>query len=146
MFSLCRERGINTCLDTSGSVWSDEVAELLSVTDRVLLDVKYTSDEQYKSFVGCDMGAVLEFLEKLNERRIPTTLRQVIIPTLNDNEESILRLRGIAKAHTCVDQVELLPFRKLCGVKYDNLHIEFPFRHIPEPTREKIAELEELLK
>ena len=44
VFALCRERGIHTCLDTSGSVLNDAVRWLLTVTDRVLLDIKYTED------------------------------------------------------------------------------------------------------
>ena len=53
IFSLCHSEGINTCLDTSGSILVDPVRELLSVTDRILLDIKYTNDEQYKKHVGC---------------------------------------------------------------------------------------------
>ena len=44
IFELCRESGLNTCLDTSGCVLNDKVKALLEVTDRVLLDVKYSSD------------------------------------------------------------------------------------------------------
>ncbi|MBQ1271878.1 MAG: radical SAM protein, partial [Clostridia bacterium] len=89
IFSLCKERGINTCLDTSGSLLNDAVSSLLDVTDRVLLDIKYSTDEQYLQYVGCDLKTPLKFLELLNEKQIPTTLRQVTIPTLNDDEASI---------------------------------------------------------
>ncbi len=146
VFSLCKERGINTCLDTSGSVWNEDVAALLEVTDHVLLDIKYTLDEQYHEYAGCDMARVLDFLSELDRRKIPTTLRQVIIPTLNDNEDNILRLREIAAAHPCVEKTELLPFKKICQTKYDDLGIEFPFSHLPTPTRAEMARLEELLK
>jgi pyruvate formate lyase activating enzyme len=49
------------------------------------------------------------------------------------------------KAHPNVDKIELLPFRKICQIKYDNLGIRFPFGHIPEPTREKMEELTQIL-
>jgi pyruvate formate lyase activating enzyme len=93
VFKLCHEEGINTCLDTSGSIMNDNVKALLRVTDRVLLDVKYTTDELYKEHVGCSLSTVLDFLGYLDEKNIPTTVRQVIIPTLNDTEENILRLQ-----------------------------------------------------
>lgn len=141
VFKLCRKAGINTCLDTSGISLSDTVKELLSYTDRVLLDVKYTADGEYRENVGCSIDGPLNFLEYLNERSIPTTLRQVIIPTVNDTEENAAALREIAKSHSCVDKVELLPFRKICQTKYDSLGITFPFGHLPEPTREKMSEL-----
>jgi len=145
LFSLCREQGIHTCLDTSGCVLTDGVKKLLSVTDRVLLDIKYTNDADYRAHVGCALSSVLEFLAELNARKIPTTLRQVIIPTLNDSEENIRTLTQIRDEHPCVDGVELLAFRKLCQSKYDELKIPFPLAHIPEPTREEMEQLNALL-
>ena len=135
LFELCHTKGINTCLDTSGSILNDAVKELLKVTDRVLLDIKYTADEDYKKYVGCSFSAPLEFLDYLEQQKIPTTLRQVIIPTLNDGEENIKRLKRIADSHKNVDKTELLPFKKICQVKYDNLGIEFPFAKLPEPDK-----------
>lgn len=146
LFSKCHAEGINTCLDTSGSILNDDVKNLLQETDRVLLDIKYTEDEQYQKHVGCDLHKVLEFLEFLNEQKIPVTLRQVIIPTLNDNEENILKLKSIAEKYNCVDKVELLPFKKVCQVKYDDLGMKFPFEDIPAAKKEDVLALEELLK
>ncbi|MBE6627828.1 MAG: pyruvate formate lyase-activating protein [Ruminococcaceae bacterium] len=145
VFSLCKEQGINTCLDTSGCIWNEDVEKLLGVTDRVLLDVKYTDEEKYRKYVGCKMEKPLEFLRRLNEKRIPTTLRQVIIPSLNDDEENIRALKEIANSHPCVDKIELLPFRKMCQIKYDNLGMEFPFGNLPEPTPENLKRLESIL-
>ena len=144
-FRLCHERGINTCLDTSGCLMNEAVRVLLSHTDRVLLDIKYTNDADYRENAGCSIVPVLSFLEELERRQIPTTLRQVIIPTVNDTEESVRILRDIALTHACVDGVELLPFRKYCQVKYDKLGIPFPFGHLPEPTEEKMAHLRGIL-
>ncbi len=144
-FSECHKLGINTCIDTSGSVINDAVLAMLDHTDRVLLDIKFTTDEKYREFAGCGMDIPLEFLEILEKRNIPVTLRQVIIPGLNDDEENIKALGQIVSAHTCVDKVELLPFRKLCSVKYEKLGREFRFKDIPEPTPEKMAELEKML-
>ncbi len=146
VFVLSHKRGINTCLDTSGCILNDDVEGLLAETDRVLLDIKYTTDEDYKEYVGCKLQTVLDFLCYLNEHNIKTTLRQVIIPTLNDTEENALRLLEIAMAHPCVDKVELLPFKKICQTKYDNMRIEFPFAHLPTPSGEKMRALESIFK
>ncbi len=145
IFSLCKEAGINTCLDTSGCIWNEEIDALLALTDRVLLDIKYTNEEMYRAHVGCSMEKPMAFLEKLQERKLPTTLRQVILPGLNDTEENLLALREIARRHSCVDKIELLPFRKLCRIKYENMGIEFPFDHLPEPTGEQMKKLNRLL-
>ncbi len=145
VFTLAHENGINTCLDTSGCVINDEVKELLSVTDLVLLDIKYTDEALYREHVGCELKNALEFLDLTEEMGIPVWIRQVIIPTLNDNEENILRLKRIADSHKNVKKTELLPFRKICQQKYDNMGLKFKFDYIPEPTKEKIIALQSLL-
>ncbi len=146
VFQMCHEVGINTCLDTSGSIMNEKVAELLEHTDRVLLDIKYTDDALYHAHVKCGMDKPLKFLDYLEEHNIPVTVRQVIIPTLNDNEENIYKLKSIVDNHECVDKVELLPFRKICQVKYDKMGLEFPFASIPEPEREVIKSFEAILE
>ncbi len=145
LFELCKENGINTCLDTSGSIMSDNVLSLLDYTDRVLLDIKYTDDELYLKNVGCKLDTVLNFLSVLNEKGVPTTIRQVIIPTINDDKDNILRLKELSKNFACIDSIELLPFKKICQVKYDNMGLKFPFGHLPTPTSEKMQELNALL-
>ena len=145
IFELSHKEGINTCLDTSGCVMNDDVKNLLKHTDRVLLDIKYTDGESYKKHVGYEKENPLEFLDYLNKEKIPVTLRQVIIPTLNDNEDNVKKLKEIADKHECVDKIELLPFRKLCQIKYDNMGIEFPFKDIPEPPKETMETLEKLI-
>ena len=145
LFALCKDEGIHTCLDTSGCVLDEKAKALLAVTDRVLLDIKYTTEQDYQSYVGCSMEKPLAFLDYLQQQNIPTTLRQVIIPSLNDDEENIRALKEIAKAHPCVDKIELLPFRKICQTKYDAMKIEFPFGHLPSGTKEKAEELMKIL-
>ena len=145
LFISAHKAGINTCLDTSGCILNDDVKSLLNVTDRVLLDIKYTSDEQYQKYVGCNYGKVLEFLEYLELKNIPVTLRQVIIPSLNDGEDDIRSLKAIKNKFSCIDKTELLAFKKICQVKYDKMNLEFPFAHIPEPTKDVMEKLENII-
>ena len=145
VFKECKQRGINTCLDTSGCLLNRDSKELLEYTDRVLLDMKYTDEESYQKYVGCSMQEPLSFLQFLNEKKIPVTLRQVIIPALNDKEENMKALAKIIKQHSCIDQTELLPFRKVCRVKYENLKLPFRFDSYREPIKEEMEELEQRL-
>lgn len=142
LFAECKAKGINTCVDTSGSILNDEVKQLLSVTDCVILDVKYPTDELYREYVGCSIYAPLKFLSYLNQQGIPTILRQVIIPTLNDTDGSILFLKELKEKYTCVSKIELLPFKKICQTKYDSMGIKFPFADIPTPTAEQMSALQ----
>ncbi len=141
IFSECKKIGIHTCLDTSGSILNDDVFKLLDVTDRVLLDVKYPTDEQYRRYVGCGIKTPLDFLAVLNQKNIPTTLRQVTIPTLNDSDESIEFLNGLAEQYPCVDKIELLPFKKICTVKYEQMGLPFRFESFDTPSSDLMKNL-----
>lgn len=142
LFEECHARGINTCLDTAGSVQSDAVPALLAHTDRVLLDIKYTTDALYRRHAGCSMDVPLAFLQTLNLLQIPTTVRQVIVPGLHDTEENIRALAAIVRKYPCIDKTELLPFRKLCTVKYEAMGIPFPFADFDTPTADEMRRLE----
>ena len=145
LFTLCKNNGINTCLDTSGNALDENIKKLLSVTDRVLLDIKYTNDNDYQKYVGCSLGKPIGFLDYLNSVNIPTTLRQVIISGINDSEHNIIALKNIANNFAVVDKIELLPFKTICQSKYDNLGIMFRFGHIQPTTNETIKQLQKIL-
>ena len=146
IFTLCHQNGIHTCLDTSGSILTESVKKLLEETDRVLLDIKYASEELYRENVGCSLQSVLDCLAYLNQKNIPVTVRQVMIPTVNDTEEDMLELKKIVSQYPNIDKIELLPFRKICGTKYDAMKIEFPFGHLPAGTKAKADELMKILE
>lgn len=145
LFSLCKDNGIHTCLDTSGCLINEGATKLLEVTDLCMLDIKYTTDEQYKEYVGCSLSEPMNFLKLLEEKGVKTWIRQVIIPSINDTEENILKLKELTENYSVIERYELLPFRKICQTKYDALGLEFKFSHILEPKREEVKKLEEKL-
>lgn len=145
VFRLCKEKGINTCLDTSGCILNENTENLLDYTDYCLLDIKYTSDREYRQYVGCGIEKPLEFLGRLNDKKIPARIRQVIIEGLNDSTDNIKRLAEIIKNYPCIEKTELLAFRKLCVSKYQKSGITFPLASTPETPQFKIKLLEEKL-
>ncbi len=145
LFTLCKTDGINTAIDTSGCILNDKIKELLSLTNTVLLDYKYITEELYKEKVGCKKATVDEFLEYLESQNINTWIRQVIIKNLNNNETPILKLKELKEKYSCIKKIELLPFRKLCIEKYQKLNIQFPLADTDETSKAEIEELTKLL-
>ena len=141
LFSLCRADGISCALDTSGCVYNESVERLLSLTDLVLLDYKYTNDTDYKKYTGMSMQSAEDFLARLDALGKRVWIRQVIIPTLNDSEESVRRIYALSERYSCIEKTELLPFRKLCVEKYRALGVDFPLENIPEASEELIERL-----
>lgn len=145
LFTLCKNDGINTAIDTSGCVLNDNIKEVLNLTDTVLLDYKYITDELYKTKVGTEKSKVDEFLSYLNSQNIDTWIRQVIIKDLNNNEISVKALKELKQKYPCIKKTELLPFKKLCIEKYEKLNIPFPLAETPETSKAEIEELEKFL-
>ena len=145
LFKRLKTAGIHTALDTSGCVWNEDVEKLLDYTDLVLLDYKYANAEDYIKYTKCEQGRADRFLQELEKRRIKTWLRRVIIPELNDDEQSAVQLREIAQKYKCVEKTELLPFRKLCIEKYKEMNIPFPLADTPEPTKESMEILNRII-
>ncbi len=134
LFKLCHERGIHCALDSSGCLINDSVLELMKNTDLLLLDHKYTRAEDYKRYTGMEKSRVEQFLQLADKLGVKTVIRRVIIPGINDDEESLSELRELPNRYKCIIKTELLPFRKLCIEKYQRMGIDFPFANLPECT------------
>ena len=145
IFKKCHQNGINTCIDTSGSVITPAVEKLIDETDYVMLDIKFTNNNDYEKYVGCQLSKPLEFLEMLNKKGKNVRLRQVIVPTINDDDDNLLKLSEIVKKYSCVKKVELLPFKKICITKYDALNREFLFDRFDSANLESVKKLQEKL-
>ena len=134
LFSLCKAEGLHTALDTSGCLWTEKIEALLSVTDLVLLDIKMTTDADYREYVGCPLEKPLFFLQKLEEKGIPVWIRHVVVPGLTDTAENIGRLYELLRGYSCIQKMEFLPFHKICMPKYEKLGLPFRFDCYPAAT------------
>ena len=141
LFKKLKNYGIHTALDTSGCVLNDTVKELLKYTDVVLLDFKYTNSDDYLKYTRMEMNRAKEFLNYLEENHKRTWIRYVVIPNLNDGKVSFEKLFELENQYSCIEKIELLPFRKLCLEKYDEMGIDFPLKDTPEAKQDFINEI-----
>lgn len=141
LFYLCKKGGISTALDTSGCMYNERVDKLLNYTDTVLLDYKMANAEDYKKYTGCVKEKVDYFLGILEKKQIPTWIRRVIVTSVNDDEKSTKQLFNLKRRYSCIEKIELLPFKKYCKEKYEQMDIPFPFDIYPETKRETIEKL-----
>ena len=137
--------GLHTALDTAGVPLTDPVKALLETVDLVLLDVKFTTEEDMKRYTGGSLETVLSFLAYLDSIKKPVWIRHVVIPAINDTEDDILKLRELIAPFECIERTELLPFHKMCIEKYDALKIPFPLRDTPEMDPLRLSLLADIL-
>ena len=159
LFALLHENGVHTCLDTSGNFPEDSADiepkpvskgtaifdKLLSVTDLVICDIKFTTEKDYRENTGGSLKKVLYFLDLVTKHAVPLWIRHVVVPGYTDSEEEVRSMVDIAKSYPTLEKIELLPFHKLCIPKYEALGIPFRCRDIPECSKETIERLNRLL-
>ena len=142
LFRRLKGEGIHTALDTSGIGGNFRgIRELLKYTDLVLCDLKFPTEEDYFRYCGGSLEEVLSFLKLTEERKVPLWIRHVVVPGLTDGKESLSRIARLAGQFSNLEKIELLPFRKLCAVKYDAMDIPFPLADSPECTSGMIERL-----
>ena len=124
-----KEKGINYAIDTSGAVeLTDTVKHVLKNAQTVLLDLKFPDDEGYLKYTGHTMEKTLNMLDFLESIGMPTRIRTVIIPDINDTEEELQKYIMHIKDKKCIYKYELLAFHTMGFFKYDELKIENPLK------------------
>ena len=147
LFKKLKAEKIHTCIDTSGMVaLTDEVKELLSLTDLVLLDIKHIDPVKCKALVGFSNELELNFAKYLSENNIPMWIRQVLVPTLTDNEQDLLKLKDFINSLKTVKKVEILPYHDLGKYKWEALGLKYELENIPLATNEDINRAKKILE
>lgn len=144
LFEELHKVGINTALDTAGYPVNESVKNVLKHTDTVLCDIKFPTDEQYKTHIGTSLETTLQFIDECNNYNTDIIIRHVVVPGMTDSEENIKQIAALAKRAKGLQKIELLPFKKLCVQKYNELGLDFPLKDTPECDLKTIGKLTEI--
>jgi pyruvate formate lyase activating enzyme len=146
LFKKLHEYGIHTCLDTAGSLpITYKIQELLENTDLVLLDIKHINNEKCINLTGMSNENTLNFAKYLNEKNIPMWIRQVIVPTITDDEEDLKKLKIFLNSLNNVQKIELLPYHDLGKHKWLDMGLDYPLENIRIANSEDIKRAKEIL-
>ena len=143
---LLHEGGLHVAIDTCGAPLTPAAERLIEVADLFLLDIKMTTEEDYKRHTGGSLASTMAFLNRLEVLKKDVWIRHVVVPNVNDTEDDILRLAELIKDYGCIKKVELLPYKNLCIEKYQMLEIPFPLIDTPPMKADETEALGELLK
>ena len=153
LFKILKEKGIHTCVDTSGITFNpdsqhsvDKHKELLKVSDLFLLDIKHIDEEACKKLTGHSNKNTLAFAKFLSENGKPIWIRQVLVPNITDSEESLKRTRKFIDTLKTVEKIEVLPYHTMGTVKYEKLGLEYPLKGVEAPTKESVEKAKRILK
>ena len=146
LFKELKDRNIPTAIDTSGMIdLTDDIKELLSLTDLVLLDIKHINDEKSKELVGFSNNKELVFAKYLSDNNIPVWIRQVIVPGITNDEDDLIELKNFINSLKNVQKIELIPYHELGKFKWKNLGLTYELEDIPSATAEDIEKAKRIL-
>ena len=153
LFKILKEKGIHTCVDTSGITFNpdspqsvDKHEELLKVSDLFLLDIKHIDDEACKKLTGHSNRNTLAFAKFLSENGKKIWIRQVLVPGVTDDESSLTRTREFIDTLQTVEKIEVLPYHTMGTVKYEKLGLAYPLKGVEAPTKESVEKAKRILK
>ena len=153
LFTLLKANGIHTCVDTSGIMFHEndpmsveKHEKLLSVTDLFLLDIKHIDEEACKKLTGQSNENTLAFAKFLSDHGKAMWVRQVIVPDITDDDETLQRTRTFIDSLKTVEKVEVLPYHTMGVVKYEKLGMEYPLKDVNAPSKERVMNAKRILR
>ena len=151
LFRLAKEKGVNTCLDTSGNPFSLEEPfkskfdELMKYTDLFMLDIKHMDDAAHRKLTGQTNQNILEMAAYLSDHGKAMWIRHVLVPGITTEEDELYRLRSFLDTLKTVERVEVLPYHTLGVFKWKELGIPYQLEGVDPPTKEQIDRAKEIL-
>ena len=146
LLDQCREKGIHTCLDTSGYADTKIVMKAAGKTDLMLYDIKLIDRALHEKFTGKSVVPVLENLKRLSGQNANIRLRFPLIPQLTDTNENIEAVMAFLKKNTVYRDIHILPFHKAGEKKYATLNMRNELKDISPPSAKRVAEVREQLE
>lgn len=128
LFVNCRENGLDTLIDSNGTLdFSNSASDLLAVTDGVMLDIKVWNEEEHRQVIGPSNQMVLtnaEYLAKLGKL---IEVRTVIVPGLFDYEQTVVETARLLAPYLPVYNIryKIIAYRKF-GVRPGYADYETP--------------------
>lgn len=156
LYTKAKAKGIHTCLDTSGIMFTgmdengnakdERITRLMEVTDLVMLDIKHIEDEPHKNLTGHSNARILEFARYLDKINKPIWIRHVVVPGITFDKEELTGIGKFIKTLSNVEKLEVLPYHALGKVKYENLGMDYRLADTPQLTKAEAKEAEQIIR
>ena len=118
LFSLLREWGVRTALDTCGEAPWEAFEAVLPFTDLVLFDIKGMDTERHCANTGHGNERIHDNLRRLGACGVPVEVRMPVVPGCNDGEGEFEAAATFLAQIPSLVAVRLLPYRALARSKY----------------------------
>ncbi len=149
LFTKLKERGVHTCIDTSGVTFSrekiHEFDKLLSVTDLFLLDIKHINNDEHLKLTGVSNTNILEFANYLSTNNKPMWIRHVLVPGITLDDKLLYQLGAKLSEYKNIENIEVLPYHELGISKYENMNLKYPLEGVRAATKEEAKRAKQII-
>jgi pyruvate formate lyase activating enzyme len=148
LLSACRDRGIDTAIETAGFGQWDQLEKICRYANLILYDVKSMDAEKHKLITGVSNKTILENLGKLANRfpEIPIVVRTPIIPGFNATHEDISVIVNFLKTIRTLKNYQLLPYHRFATPKYGQLDKPCSYADTRPPDKKCMQRLRAVVK
>ena len=149
LLQACRQRGINTAVETCGYARPEVLAKVAEHVDLFLYDVKHMDSEAHHRLTGVRNETILENLKWLLENRFNVKVRLPLLKDVNDGDNGLNQLAAFLKPYQDLKNfkgVDLLPYHKMGVSKYDQLDWDYPVAGDPGLDEADIARIKQTLE
>jgi pyruvate formate lyase activating enzyme len=140
MLHACKQEGIHTALDTSGSAPWEVIDGLRADVDLFLYDIKALDDATHQKYTGVSNRRILENLRRLSGLGHTVRVRVPLIPGINDSPQAIQALAVFVDSLPARPEVELLAYHRSGVEKYLRLGRAYALEGLIPPDEIQVSE------
>ena len=134
LFTKAKEKGIHTCLDTSGIMFPKKHIGTEQISEREI------------SLTGISENMASDRMEKTEQLMSVTDLVMLDIKHITFDEKELTELGLFLKTLHNVEKLEVLPYHSMGKVKYDNLGMDYVLKDTPQLTKAESKEAERIIR
>lgn len=124
LLTACRQRGINTAMETSGYARPETILSAAAFTDLFLFDIKHMNPERHTELTGVHNALILENIRLLLDNRYNVKIRLPLLKGINDDDAELKAIAEFLlpyKGCKNFKGIDILPYHKFGVGKYAQL-------------------------
>jgi pyruvate formate lyase activating enzyme len=134
ILQACQERGIQTCVETSGFAPQRKYHEILPFVDLFLFDYKVTEPDSHQNLIGVPNNLILSNLDDIYKQGASIILRCPLIPGVNDTPRHLEGIAKISEKYPNLESLEIMAYHDLGRDKGLRLGRVYPLMDVGTAT------------
>jgi glycyl-radical enzyme activating protein len=131
LLHAARDRGLHTCVETSGQMPERQYAEVMADVDLFLYDIKAHDPFLHQKLTGISNTRILANLDFLYCQGAAIAVRCPLIPGVNDSPAHLRFISGLAKQYPQLKGIEIMPFHNMAAGKWRSAGREWVLGDLP---------------